>query len=68
MRRNPHAGRRRSDGVHFRVLTDDDLADIHLGTLEVLERTGALVEDEEAREDWRATGSSTIQERALLKA
>ena len=68
VRRNPHAGRRRSDGVHFRVLTDDDLADIHLGTLEVLERTGALVEDEEAREDWRATGSSTIQERALLKA
>ena len=50
MKRNAHAGRARREGVEFRVLTDDDLADIHLGTLEVLERTGVFVEDEEARE------------------
>ena len=33
MKRNAHAGRTRREGVEFRVLTDDDLADIHLGTL-----------------------------------
>ena len=35
MKRNLFAGRRRSEGVQFRVLTDDDLLDIHSGTLEV---------------------------------
>ena len=34
MRRNLFAGRRRSEGVNFDVLTSDDLQDIHAGTLE----------------------------------
>jgi trimethylamine---corrinoid protein Co-methyltransferase len=57
MKRNLHAGRQRRDGVQFRVLTDDDVADIHLGTLEVLERTGVFVEDEEAREVFAGAGA-----------
>ncbi len=66
MRRNLHAGRSRSEGVQFRVLTDDDLADIHLGTLEVLERTGVFVEDEEARELFHGAGA-TVDERGVVR-
>jgi trimethylamine--corrinoid protein Co-methyltransferase len=56
----------RSDGVQLRVLTDDDLADIHLGTLEVLERTGVFVEDEEAREVFAAAGA-TVDARGVVR-
>lgn len=66
MKRNLHAGRTRSDGVQLRVLTDDDLADIHLGTLEVLERTGVFVEDEEAREVFAAAGA-TVDDRGVVR-
>ena len=66
MRRNAHAGRVRRDGVEFRVLTDDDLADIHLGTLEVLERTGVFVEDEEAREVFAGAGA-TVDARGVVR-
>jgi trimethylamine---corrinoid protein Co-methyltransferase len=66
MRRNAHAGRARRDGVEFRVLTDDDLADIHLGTLEVLERTGVFVEDEEAREIFAGAGA-TVDARGVVR-
>ncbi len=66
MRRNLHAGRSRSEGVQFRVLTDDDLADIHLGTLEVLERTGVFVEDEEARELFHGAGA-VVDERGVVR-
>ena len=66
MRRNAHAGRARREGVEFRVLTDDDLADIHLGTIEVLERTGVFVEDEEAREIFAGAGA-TVDARGVVR-
>jgi len=66
MRRNLHAGRSRVDGVQFRVFTDDDLADIHLGTLEVLERTGVFVEDEEARAVFAAAGAD-VDDRGVVR-
>ena len=66
MRRNAHAGRARRDGCEFRVLTDDDLADIHLGTLEVLERTGVFVEDEEAREIFAGAGA-TVDAKGVVR-
>jgi trimethylamine--corrinoid protein Co-methyltransferase len=37
-----------SGGLSLRVFTPDELEDIHLATLEVLERTGVFVEDPEA--------------------
>ncbi len=58
MKRNHQAGRTRREGCEFRVLTDDDLADIHLGTLEVLERTGVFIEDDEAREVFAGAGAA----------
>ena len=48
MIRGPHAGRRRSGGFSLNVFTQDEIDDIHLATLEVLERTGVFVEDDEA--------------------
>ncbi len=57
MKRNLFAGRRRSEGVDFDVLTADDLQDIHAGTLEVLDRTGVFVEDEEARAVFAGAGA-----------
>ncbi len=39
------------------MFTDDELREIHLGTLEVLSRTGVFVEDEEAREIFAGAGA-----------
>ena len=48
MKRNLHAGKQMSGGFSVNVFTDDELREIHLATLEVLEKTGLFVEDEEA--------------------
>ena len=48
MKRNLFAGRRRSSGIGLDVFTDHEVQDIHLATLEVLERTGVWVESDEA--------------------
>ena len=48
MKRNLFAGRPRSGGLHVNVFTESELDDIHLATLEVLERTGVFVEADEA--------------------
>ena len=57
MKRNLHAGRRRSGGLRLDVFTEDELADIHLATLDVLERTGVYVESEEAQEIFAGAGA-----------
>ena len=67
MKRNAQAGRARREGCEFRVLTEDDLADIHLGTIEVLERTGVFVEDEEAREIFAAAGATVDADRKVVR-
>ena len=48
MKRNLFAGHRRSGGLSLDVFTADEVRDIHLATLEVLERTGVWVELDEA--------------------
>ena len=48
MKRNLLAGRLRSGGLSLNVFTEAELEDIHLATLEVLERTGVFVEADEA--------------------
>ncbi len=48
MRRNPHAGKRSSGGLEIKGFSDDELYEIHLATLEVLEKTGLRFDDEEA--------------------
>jgi len=48
MIRSLHAGSRQSGGFSLNVFTDDELEDIHLSTLEVLQKTGVFVGDDEA--------------------
>ena len=48
MKRNLQAGRPSSGGLSLNVFTDAELDDIHLGSLEVLERTGVWVEADDA--------------------
>ncbi len=50
MRRNLHAGKRQSGGLNLKIFTDDELDEIHLATLEVLEKTGLFFGDDEALE------------------
>jgi trimethylamine--corrinoid protein Co-methyltransferase len=42
------AGRRSAGGLSLSVFTEDEIDDIHLATLEVLERTGVWIEADEA--------------------
>lgn len=48
MKRNIYAGKRQTGGFSLNVFSEDELYDIHLATLEVLEKTGVFVENEEA--------------------
>ena len=50
MKRNLHAGKQRNGGLSLDILTEAELKEIHLGTLDLLETTGIYVEDETARD------------------
>ncbi len=50
MKRNLFAGKRQSGGLGLNLFTDDELEEIHMATLEVLEKTGLLFDDDEALE------------------
>lgn len=57
MKRPLKSGKLSSGGFSLNVLTDDELYEIHLATLEVLKDTGVYVESEEAREIFSAGGA-----------
>ena len=48
MKRSRHAGRTRGGGLSLNVFTPDEIDDIHVVTLDVLERTGVIVVREKA--------------------
>ena len=56
MKRNIYAGRSHSGGLEFRVLSETDKARIHASTLEVLQKTGVYVEDEQSLEIFAGGG------------
>ena len=64
MKRNLHAGRPRSGGFSLNVFTDAEMDDIHLATLEVLERTGVFVEADEAIDIFSDAGCRVDREQA----
>ena len=66
MRRNLHAGHRRSGGLHLDVFTADEVEDIHLSSLEVLERTGVFVEDDEPLDIYADGGCRVDRERHMV--
>lgn len=44
-------------GLSLNILTEHELGEIHLATLELLDQTGVIVEDEAARERFEAAGA-----------
>jgi len=48
LKRNLKAGKKSGGGLEFKVFTEDELDEIHLATLEVLEKTGLLFDDDKA--------------------
>ncbi|MCP4024077.1 MAG: hypothetical protein GY729_19705 [Desulfobacteraceae bacterium] len=67
MKRNLHAGRQLSSGLSLNILTDDELDEIHFGTLEVLNETGVFVEDEEALDCFEKGGAVVDRETKNVK-
>ena len=67
MKRNLHAGGTRSRGLSVNVFTESELEDIHLASLEVLERTGVFVEADDARDIFRDGGCTVDSETRIVR-
>ncbi len=67
MKRNSHAGKALSGGFGATFLSNDELEEIHLATLEVLEHTGVFVEDPEAIELFLNHGAKVNQDDKIVK-
>ena len=65
--RNFHPGKQRSQGLGLNSLTNDELFDIHLATLEVLEKTGLFIETEEALEVFDGAGAEVDRQKKIVK-
>jgi trimethylamine--corrinoid protein Co-methyltransferase len=67
LKRNIYAGKSLSGGLGLKVFTDDELDDIHLATLEVLEKTGLLFDDDEALEVLHGGGAVIDKKNKIAK-
>ena len=67
MKRNLHAGRPRSGGLSLSVFTEAELDDIHLGSLEILERTGVWVEADDALDIFSDGGCVVDRETRMVR-
>jgi trimethylamine--corrinoid protein Co-methyltransferase len=67
VKRNLHAGRRRSGGLRLDVFTADEIDDIHLSSLEVLQQTGVFVEDDEALDIFSDGGCDVDRETRMVR-
>ena len=67
MKRFGHAGLPRSDGLGMAPLSEGDLQDIHLASLEVLERTGMWVEAEDARDVFADGGCKVDHDTCMVR-
>ncbi len=67
MKRNLHAGIHLNGGLSLNVLTDDEVNEIHLGTLELLDRTGVFVEDEKALDCFESGGARVDRESKMVQ-
>ena len=67
MKRNLHAGKRLSGGLSLNIFSDDELYEIHLATIEVLQKTGVFVEDDEALEIFDGGGAVVNRKRKMVK-
>lgn len=67
MKRNFHAGRELSSGLSLNILSNDELDEIHYGTLEVLNETGVYVEDEKALDCFEKGGAEVDHETKIVQ-
>lgn len=67
MRSEVQAGVAKVEGFGLNVFSDDELYDIHSGTLEVLEKTGIKVESKEALEIFAAGGANVDFKTGVVK-
>ena len=67
MKRNLHAGRPSSGGLSLNVFTEAELDDIHLGSLEILERTGVWVEADDALDIFSDGGCVVDRETRMVR-
>lgn len=67
MKRNLHAGKKQSGGLSMSVFTDDELYEIHLATLEVLEHTGLLIDDDDAIDVFDGGGAVVDRKNKVVK-
>ncbi|RLB88703.1 MAG: hypothetical protein DRH26_13050 [Deltaproteobacteria bacterium] len=67
MKRNVHAGRQLSSGLSLNILTDDELDEIHYGTLEVLNETGIFIEDKDALDLFEGGGAVVDRDTKIVK-
>jgi trimethylamine--corrinoid protein Co-methyltransferase len=65
--RNFQPGKQRSQGLGLSCLTDDELFDLHLATLEVLEKTGLFIEAEEAMAVFEGAGADVDRQKKIVK-
>ena len=66
MKRPTKSGKLSSGGFSLNTLTDDEVQEIHLGTLEILKTTGVFVESEEAREIFSAAGADVNEQTKVV--
>ena len=67
MIRSLHAGRSQTGGFSLNVFSDDALEDIHLATLEVLQKTGVFVDDDDAMEVFAGAGATVDKKKKIVK-
>jgi trimethylamine---corrinoid protein Co-methyltransferase len=67
VRRNLLAGKQNSGGFSLGVFTEDEMQEIHLATLEVMQKTGIFVEDEEAIEVFHSAGADVDKAKKVVR-
>ncbi len=67
MQPNDPAGKQPKDGLNLNILTEDELNQIHLGTLDLLEETGIVVEDETALNRFEDGGARVDRKSRIVR-
>ena len=61
------SGKFQIKGVNFEVLSDDEIKDIHYASLEILEKTGVYVEDDDAIDLFHSIGCRVDNDKKIVK-
>lgn len=67
MKRRPKVGIRRNSGFSLNVMTDDEIHEIHLSTLEVLKDVGVFVENDKALDLYADGGCKVDRKKKVVK-